>query len=208
MAEAEHFEATQELPNGFNEETSPSPQKAPRKGKAGKGRGKKGEQILAAGKNKKRANLDESVIKQRSHTHRFCTWPYAYPEQSASSSSQKTKNASSILHLYTSDCGCKVKLLMTRLPLCRSVKERQEGILQALVLAPPPESPYSHQPCLKGVRKLLEMKKAGLWPAPPPKPQPILQQPGFLQYHGMQMSQPPSVASAVPTQVEKKPGLV
>lgn len=65
MAEAEHFEATQELPNGFNEETTPSPQKAPRKGKAGKGRGKKGEQPPVAGKGKKRGNTDEAVVAQR-----------------------------------------------------------------------------------------------------------------------------------------------
>lgn len=65
MAEAENFEATQELPNGFNEQTTPTPEKAPRKTKGGKGKGKKAEQAVAAAKSKKRGNLDESVIKQR-----------------------------------------------------------------------------------------------------------------------------------------------
>lgn len=65
MAEAEHFELTQELPNGFNEETTPTPEKAPRKTKVGKGKGKKADQNIAAAKSKKRGNLDESVLKQR-----------------------------------------------------------------------------------------------------------------------------------------------
>ena len=65
IAEADHFEATKELPNGFNEEDSPSPQKAPRKGKSAKGRGKKGDLAQANGRGKKRGSADETVIKQR-----------------------------------------------------------------------------------------------------------------------------------------------
>ena len=65
IAEADHFEATQELPNGFNEEDSPSPQKAARKARTGKGRGKKAELNQANGRSKKRGSADETVIKQR-----------------------------------------------------------------------------------------------------------------------------------------------
>lgn len=65
MAEAEHFQATQELPNGFNEDSDPSPQKAPRKVKGGRGKNKKGEAIPPAGKTKKRGNADDTTTKQR-----------------------------------------------------------------------------------------------------------------------------------------------
>ena len=66
MAEAEHFQATQELPSGFNEESTPSPQKAPRKGKGAKGRNKKSEANAPGGKTKKRGNTDNAIVKQRS----------------------------------------------------------------------------------------------------------------------------------------------
>ena len=55
--------------------------------------------------------------------------------------------------------------------LCRSVRERQDCIMQTLALVPPPDSPFSHSINLDGVRKLMELEKAGQYP--PPAPQPV-----------------------------------
>jgi hypothetical protein len=66
--------------------------------------------------------------------------------------------------------------------------------MQALRLAPPSDSPFTHTLCLDGVRKLIQMQKAGQWP--PPQPQlPLQQQTVF----GMQYAT--STSQALPQQL-------
>lgn len=76
--------------------------------------------------------------------------------------------------------------------LRRSVRERQESILQQLALVPPAESPFSHSICLDGVRKLMELQKAGQCPPPAAPVQQSFAQPhAFLpQFSGAQFLQP------------------